>query len=593
MWNNFPYTNFHELNADWILEQVKRDSDFVKKFEEKVRETIGKILAEMDLPATVAEYMASAKMIHSDEICTSLGNFSEYRPDLKDLTVSEFFGLWDLIPGLTRKEIAKTGDSTQMPVYMYTHRADIETDGGVGTAGNRWEAFTTLAECFPRLILVSAIHGDEKASAWALYCFIKHIMEDDSPEGLLLRSCIELNIVPIINPYGFEHNTRNNESNVNLNRNFPPNWENYEAADKGRAPLCETESRAIAEIIEDNVGNAGAVLLDFHDFEFINHEDRHVCWFSAGQRAFRMNLAQTMEAIKNEYDSRDLPAYEVFSRFGLPSDSPTMDRYAYEKGLTGTLCECPQKIFSDSIEYERNSDEIAFLIVSNVITRSARFCFDIKQRTIYARLEDIGADLNTPLAEVVRLVPSGCLFKCVLYAKNGGALFSSLPQHEENVTSGMLEVQKVYSKTGESSVITWTTTAGNNSYQFFTSTDSEGKAHPWKKNGIQNYTGDDEVVVPSTVHNLRELITTMKTGDSATLFLSSSSFVSLHGQMPTEKAGILRVEKTRSRASGSVFCVFDYTTTGYKVPERWFTSAQYDTDTFTLRDWQKINTAEQ
>ena len=28
MFENFPYTNFHQLNLDWIIEEIKKEKDF-------------------------------------------------------------------------------------------------------------------------------------------------------------------------------------------------------------------------------------------------------------------------------------------------------------------------------------------------------------------------------------------------------------------------------------------------------------------------------------------------------------------------------------------------------------------------------------
>ena len=43
MWWRFPYTNFHELNLDWIISKIKTLSESVKNIENKVNDTISNL----------------------------------------------------------------------------------------------------------------------------------------------------------------------------------------------------------------------------------------------------------------------------------------------------------------------------------------------------------------------------------------------------------------------------------------------------------------------------------------------------------------------------------------------------------------------
>ena len=46
--NNFPYTNFHELNSDWIVQFVKELSEkYPRDFEELVKK-IAKLSSDVD-----------------------------------------------------------------------------------------------------------------------------------------------------------------------------------------------------------------------------------------------------------------------------------------------------------------------------------------------------------------------------------------------------------------------------------------------------------------------------------------------------------------------------------------------------------------
>ena len=44
LFDQFPYTNFHELNLDWILSQMKNVEGYVKNIEGVIGETTRKMI---------------------------------------------------------------------------------------------------------------------------------------------------------------------------------------------------------------------------------------------------------------------------------------------------------------------------------------------------------------------------------------------------------------------------------------------------------------------------------------------------------------------------------------------------------------------
>jgi len=66
-----------------------------------------------------------------------------------------------------------------------------------------------------RVCLCAGIHGDEPAGVEA----ILRLLEDSSRLKGMLNN-LHLTILPCINPYGFEHNTRTNGRGLDLNRQF-------------------------------------------------------------------------------------------------------------------------------------------------------------------------------------------------------------------------------------------------------------------------------------------------------------------------------------------------------------------------------------
>lgn len=46
--NNFPYTNFHQLNVDWILSEIKKFEDFYLGSLEQIGKTVENLIKKVD-----------------------------------------------------------------------------------------------------------------------------------------------------------------------------------------------------------------------------------------------------------------------------------------------------------------------------------------------------------------------------------------------------------------------------------------------------------------------------------------------------------------------------------------------------------------
>ncbi|MFG0328284.1 MAG: DUF2817 domain-containing protein [Phycisphaerales bacterium] len=115
---------------------------------------------------------------------------------------------------------------------------------GYSEEGRPIEAVFLGDESAPTTLLIGAIHGEEPAGAVLLEATIEALQS--SAKSLIGSRVV---IVPVANPDGFARGERRNARGVDLNRNFPAR--NHRAATRhGDAPLSESESRAIAALIE-------------------------------------------------------------------------------------------------------------------------------------------------------------------------------------------------------------------------------------------------------------------------------------------------------------------------------------------------------
>ena len=158
----------------------------------------------------------------------------------------------------------------------YLTKADIGTITSVDGQGNAYHIYeytftpkrysgSYLKKTAPTILLECSAHGFEKNSTYAVYYFLKDVLKNWSEDNILasIRRGVTLKIVPVSNPWGFDHNDRLNENGVNLNRNYwNPNWEPNEQGTSnygGTEPFSEIEAQVIRDWILANK-NAFAVI---------------------------------------------------------------------------------------------------------------------------------------------------------------------------------------------------------------------------------------------------------------------------------------------------------------------------------------------
>jgi protein MpaA len=95
-----------------------------------------------------------------------------------------------------------------------------------------------------RVLVVGCIHGNETAGI----AIIRQLIAAGAPRGA------EIVAVPSVNPDGCARGTRQNAHGVDLNRNFPSNWERIGKHGSfqwsGPHPLSEPESRYVVDLVE-------------------------------------------------------------------------------------------------------------------------------------------------------------------------------------------------------------------------------------------------------------------------------------------------------------------------------------------------------
>ena len=116
-----------------------------------------------------------------------------------------------------------------------------------------------------KICISSGMHPYETPASFGLARWIKEYMESNDGVFAYLRNNLQLSIIPIVNPWGFNQypKTYPNVNGVNPNRNFDNwtgAWESYPVYTpeeniwnvKGDAPFSEAETKVLCNWIKDN-----------------------------------------------------------------------------------------------------------------------------------------------------------------------------------------------------------------------------------------------------------------------------------------------------------------------------------------------------
>lgn len=196
-----------------------------------------------------------ANKIYSAPDTVKGGSLNDETPLTKS-TCQVIYDIYDELlkyPYLTKKEL---GEVFGRKIYNYTFKNfDLEN-------------YSDFKEKPFKIVIITSIHGYEQGCAWTTAQFFKELCENHSDEILsFLRRNVTFEVIPVLNPWGFDHNDRKNANQVDLNRNFPQGFMNITDVESeiysGTKPFSETETQILKKFIEENTD--AQVILDYHN----------------------------------------------------------------------------------------------------------------------------------------------------------------------------------------------------------------------------------------------------------------------------------------------------------------------------------------
>lgn len=121
--------------------------------------------------------------------------------------------------------------------------------------GKPISTFFRLIKNAPRVLITASIHGDEKAGPLGLYSYV---LNKKYPADLSII------LMPIINLYGFDNNTRRNEQDRDLNRAFNKKLKN-DSTDVIERFVLKVEPDIVLNLHEDGVHNGAYIYVPYDD----------------------------------------------------------------------------------------------------------------------------------------------------------------------------------------------------------------------------------------------------------------------------------------------------------------------------------------
>jgi hypothetical protein len=134
------------------------------------------------------------------------------------------------------------------------------TEEGDATGGNKIYSLSMGNPSNPGILIYSNTHGNEWENSYGTFSFVQYLAEHPDQQIIDLHKYY-LKVIPLLNPFGYEHMTRQNGNKVDLNRNGDNRWDRFIGQDpanyavgvydwKGTSPFSEPEAHTLQKAAE-------------------------------------------------------------------------------------------------------------------------------------------------------------------------------------------------------------------------------------------------------------------------------------------------------------------------------------------------------
>lgn len=539
--HEYPYTDPHRHNDDWVLGRIRE-------------------LMSRDMFGSEARPFNSIMQ----------GRNIALPPDYKELSAvpistygsADFLELWDGLvkenPEYFRKIIWGLDDFGNELSYYEWQPRNIKRCGLNSSGLYFADNFERLTQSKPGFIVVSGIHGNEKQAVFTFYQLFKKWLAGEYDGNYILDN-LTFVIAPCCNPYGLNHNTRNNGHDVNINRNFPIKWDAYDAPatgsnGKGYNAADQRETQflmyLINEAYRDIKYRAAMPVIDLHDHHYTLHSDRRLLWFVSNDRYLKFatlnSISWLHDVITSMYPDTEVSGDEIFCRWVSQVSAPDFDNWSRTLGHRNLVIESPDN-FVEGMPYDEQTFVCSWLIIANTMTNIIDATLEDCQKATYLDWMEVGltAD-NATVSLIAENLPRGARF--LHYISSDAHIRPELPGEG----AGILEVIKTTSKSyddNESAIAKFTCTSYSQAHTYALSISASGVNHGWKKCGVY-----DNIDFDSTM-TVAQIVEAMPRSGFADIRIYSDYAADV-----PEKPGVLTIHKSTDNAS-NVMALLEYHTT--------------------------------
>jgi len=443
LFEHFPYTNFHELNLDWLLRMMKELEARMDKIdggniEDDIANVIQQMIQDGSLAALLKDIALDGRLVDSKFFEDNPQQPSHYTvyPDFSTLDSDAIYTLYNALQshaGFGKVSWGVDEDGKELSYYTWScdaARKSIYT--AEGDSAGELTYSRPLADTSNRLVIFSGLHGNEKANVWALYHMVRAILEADGPLFEYIRRNFNMIIAPAVNPWGLDNDSRLNSRGVDLNRNFPYKWDSYTSAEKGSSAGSEKGTQMVMAIVNGiNTANEhnGTVIVDSHDFQGAAGSIYEGRYYVAACTEPEMRIGLEKAAMKmlsyyeSAYPSEITGADHPVRVTNLTPNVPTLENWTYHLGFRYTMLqECRTNLAGS--QYNTVTHNVVWYTLALALSVAAGYVGH-KRQTRINTLSDIGVSTDNTLAEICAAMPARASFSLGVYS--GSTLYNDMP----------------------------------------------------------------------------------------------------------------------------------------------------------------------
>ena len=358
-----------------------------------------------------AKDIGAANFEHEHIKFTSSSYINDNIPDLPNnlaqMTAQDFYELYRNLKDsnnamyLTEKSytcnplIEKDGEfvasTEQETFYYYTYECIQNQKTNIVNNISTGETFYENIKSKNTIIIFCGLHGTEKQSIWSLYHIIRNIFTEESGLNTYIKNNYNFVIAPCVNQYGINNNTRENQNNVDLNRNFDNNFANTDVSEKkGICAFSETGTQFCREILLQHnsvAGHNGCIILDLHDFTGGTDSTKSRNFYgSSKDPQIKHQLLKLFSCIYDDLNKNhpllikgDNPIYFING-----SNSPMLIQYAYKKLKFKHCLLHETRVNYDKTRFCEISNEYAYKLIRGLVKDIATSICGIIPSNYYA-----------------------------------------------------------------------------------------------------------------------------------------------------------------------------------------------------------------